>query len=247
MLIDWVTVFAQVVNFLVLVWLLRRYLFKPVLKVVEKREQTIKNQIESARKENEEAQKAKKDLIEAKESLLRHREELFAEAQTDAQKEKEALIKHTRLENAALKKSMQEKIQNEQKSLLLEANKRITDTVFHLAKKVLEEITQVKFQEAVVETFLRKINEISSQEKKEILEDISFSPAVSLKSAFELSSENRERVEKALKSVFSADISLSFATHPELVCGLELVTRGHKVSWNISDYIQQIQEKVCNP
>ena len=48
MLIDWFTVGAQVVNFLVLMWLLKHFLYKPVLDAIDAREQRIAKQLEQA-------------------------------------------------------------------------------------------------------------------------------------------------------------------------------------------------------
>ena len=50
MLIDWFTVGAQAVNFLVLVWLLRRFLYRPILKAIDAREKRIADQLADAAK-----------------------------------------------------------------------------------------------------------------------------------------------------------------------------------------------------
>ena len=39
--VDWITVSAQIVNFLILVWLLKRFLYRPVLNAMNRREQRI--------------------------------------------------------------------------------------------------------------------------------------------------------------------------------------------------------------
>ena len=55
MLIDWFTVIAQIVNFLVLVYLLKRFLYKPIIKAMDGREQRIAGRLEEADKREEEA------------------------------------------------------------------------------------------------------------------------------------------------------------------------------------------------
>lgn len=57
MLIDWFTVAAQAVNFLVLVWLLKRFLYKPILGAMDAREQRIASQLRQAEAEKAEAKK----------------------------------------------------------------------------------------------------------------------------------------------------------------------------------------------
>ena len=48
MLIDWFTVGAQALNFIVLVWLMKRFLYRPVLDAIAAREQRIAQQLAEA-------------------------------------------------------------------------------------------------------------------------------------------------------------------------------------------------------
>ncbi len=77
MLIDWFTVVAQIVNFLVLVWLLKRFLYKPILNAIDAREKRIASQVlkaqeteEVAKKERDAYQQKNEDLEKQKEVLL---------------------------------------------------------------------------------------------------------------------------------------------------------------------------------
>ena len=48
MLINWFTVVAQAINFLILVWLLKRFLYKPILQAIDEREKRIATQLADA-------------------------------------------------------------------------------------------------------------------------------------------------------------------------------------------------------
>ena len=48
MLIDWFTVGAQVLNFLILIWLLKRFLYKPILHAIDEREERIATELANA-------------------------------------------------------------------------------------------------------------------------------------------------------------------------------------------------------
>ena len=48
MLIDWFTVGAQALNFLILVWLLKRFLYKPILHAIDEREKRIAKELADA-------------------------------------------------------------------------------------------------------------------------------------------------------------------------------------------------------
>ena len=246
MLIDWITVWAQLVNFLVLVWLLHRFLFKPVLKAVEERGQKIRRELENANKQNQEAQKARESLVREQEELANHRNEFFVEAREEAQKEKDSLLQEAQMAYESFRSTLRDRMRNEQETVLLDTREKLEKAIFHIAKKVLTDITHASLEESVADLFIHKLNELSLQERDEILIDIrNFSRSVSIKSAFVPSTNNRLALEKAVQGLFGENVSVFFETHPELVCGFELVTSGHKVSWNISDYISLMRASVC--
>ncbi len=62
MLIDWFTVIAQVANFLILVWLLKRFLYHPILNAIDAREKRIAKQLSDADAKMTEAQKERDEF-----------------------------------------------------------------------------------------------------------------------------------------------------------------------------------------
>ncbi|MFP4072257.1 MAG: hypothetical protein ACLFTB_09415, partial [Desulfovibrionales bacterium] len=80
MLIDWVTVGAQIVNFLILVWLLKKFLYGPIIRAMQKREEGIRQEMEQARQSREEAEQRAQKLEQERKELDRSREELMREA-----------------------------------------------------------------------------------------------------------------------------------------------------------------------
>ena len=62
MLINWFTVVAQAINFLILVWLLKRFLYKPILHAIDEREKGIATQLAEAEAKKAEAQKDRDDF-----------------------------------------------------------------------------------------------------------------------------------------------------------------------------------------
>jgi F-type H+-transporting ATPase subunit b len=62
MLIDWFTVGAQALNFIILVWLLKRFLYKPILDAIDAREKRIAAELADADKKKAEAQKERDEF-----------------------------------------------------------------------------------------------------------------------------------------------------------------------------------------
>src|ERR1700681_4243264 len=113
MLIDWFTVVAQAVNFLILVWLLRRFLYRPVLAAIETREKKIASQLEDAAARQAQAQKEGEDFRRQSEALDKQREELLGKATNDANAERQRLLDSARKDADTLRSKLADAVTNE--------------------------------------------------------------------------------------------------------------------------------------
>ena len=84
MLIDWFTVGAQAVNFLVLIWLMKRYLYKPILQAIDAREQRIAAELADADARKAEAKKERDEFEHKNETFAKQRAELLSKASDEA-------------------------------------------------------------------------------------------------------------------------------------------------------------------
>src|SRR5665647_469211 len=84
MLIDWFTVGAQALNFVVLVWLLKHFLYKPVLDAIDAREKQIAAQLADAEAKKAEAKKERDEFQRKNDDFDQQRAALLAKATGDA-------------------------------------------------------------------------------------------------------------------------------------------------------------------
>src|SRR5664279_4341700 len=96
MLIDWFTVGAQTLNFLILVWLMRRYLYKPILHAIDTREKRIATELADADAKEAEARKERDEFQRKNEDLDHQRAELLRKATDDANTERQRLLSEAR-------------------------------------------------------------------------------------------------------------------------------------------------------
>src|SRR5665648_272520 len=92
MLIDWFTVFAQALNFLILVWLMKRFLYKPILHAIDAREKRISAELADADAKKADAKKESDEFKRKNEEFDRERTALFSKATDEAQAERERLF-----------------------------------------------------------------------------------------------------------------------------------------------------------
>src|SRR5665648_554544 len=96
MLLDSFTIIAQIINFLILIYLLKRFLFNRIIQIMDEREKQITDQMQDAKTAKEAAQKELDEQQRIREELQEKWNEMLAEAKKDAQKKREELVKDAR-------------------------------------------------------------------------------------------------------------------------------------------------------
>ncbi|TFG82893.1 MAG: F0F1 ATP synthase subunit B, partial [Chromatiales bacterium] len=117
MLIDWFTVLAQVVNFLILVWLLKRFLYRPILDAIDAREKRIARELAQADAKKAEAQKERDEFQHKNEAFEQQRAALFGKATDEAKAERQRLLDDARQAADTLAARREEALRREQQSL----------------------------------------------------------------------------------------------------------------------------------
>jgi F-type H+-transporting ATPase subunit b len=245
MLIDWFTVGAQALNFLILVWLLKRFLYKPILHAIDAREKRIATELADADARKAEAQKERDEFQQKSEEFDQQRAALLSKATDEAKAERQRLLDEARKAADALSAKRQEALRNDANNLNQAISRRTQQEVFAIARKALTDLATTSLEERLGEVFTRRLREMDGKAKVSLGEALKTASDPSLvRSAFDLPAEQRAVIQNALNETFSADIRLRFETAPDLVGGIELTSNGQKVAWSIADYLATLEKGV---
>jgi F-type H+-transporting ATPase subunit b len=245
MLIDWFTVGAQALNFLILVWLMKRFLYKPVLNAIDAREKRIAAELEDAAAKKAEAQKDRDEFQHKSEEFDQERAALLNKATDEAKAERQRLMDEARKAADALSAKRQETLRNDAKNLNQAIIRRTQDEVFAIARKALSDLATTSLEVRMGEVFTRRLHAMNGQAKAGLGEALKTASEPALvRSAFDLPVDQCGAIQNAINETFSADIHLRFETAPDLISGIELSTNGQKVAWSISDYLTSLEKGV---
>ncbi len=245
MLIDWFTVGAQALNFLILVWLMKRFLYKPILNAIDAREKRIAAELADADAKKTEARKERDEFQHKNEEFDQERAALLTKATDDAKAERQRLMDEARKAADALSAKRTETLRSDAKNLTQAITRRAQDEVFAIARKALSDLATTSLEERMGEVFTRRLHEMDGEAKAGLGEALKTAsdPAL-VRSAFDLPADQRAAIQSAINETYSADIHLRFETAPELVSGIELTTNGQKVAWSIADYLASLEKGV---
>src|SRR5450755_3028897 len=117
MLADWFTIVAQALNFLILVWLMKRFLYKPVLNAIDEREKRISTELANADAKKAEAQKEHDEFQRKNTEFDHQRAALLAKATGEAQAERQRLLDEARKAAVDLSSKRQDALRTEEQTL----------------------------------------------------------------------------------------------------------------------------------
>lgn len=245
MLIDWFTVVAQTLNFLILVWLLKRFLYKPILEAIDAREKRIATELAEADAKKAEARQERDEFNRKNEEFDRQRAALFNRAEDEANAERQRLLQEARTESDALRIKWQEALRREHQSLSEELTRRTREEVFAIARKTLADLASTRLEEQMIDVFIRRLRELNPTEQRKLRSalEAASAPAI-VRSTFDLPAAQRHTIESVVKDLLAIKTKVQFETAPDSVSGIELTANGHKVAWSIGNYLAALKQSV---
>lgn len=245
--IDWFTFVAQIVNFLILVGLLRWLLYDPIVNAMKQREQKIAerwNEAEQTQalalenaarfeKQTSELESTREDLIrEAGREAMEHRERLTREARDDVELKREEWI-------TALKREQQETAD--------EIRDIVGELATDSARRTLTELADADLEQLVTRKFIERLRTLEPEKRDAIatlLQDGDTSFRV--RSSFGLDQDSRDQLRQAIKHALGHEGEVDFENSPDLICGLQLDAGGYSIEWNVDDFLRQIELDFSN-
>ena len=235
--LDGWTVLAQIVNFLLLVWLLKRFLYEPVRKVIEDREARLLRQREEAKQQAEAARAEEQRYKELSVALEAERRRILDEAVREADRERRRLIEEAQREAAAAKEEMLQRLREEKARLEAEIHRSIVGEACVVAGKVLQELTGVAVAEALIDAVGQKLMPLPPPAPLEGVEE----GALEIRTSFEPTEDQESRLRFIVEQwTGRTSLEIAFVHDPSLQLGVEIAWGGEIVSWSARDLLQSV-------
>lgn len=242
MLIDWFTVAAQIINFLILIFLLKRFLYGPIIEAMNKRAVRIADQRRQAEEARHNADREAAALAEEKKDLITSKNKLLDDARKEVVKWQEESFEKLKKEISATRQEWLNGIEEEKQDFLERLKIRISRLVFNLSQKVLFDLADAELESKLIENFLEKLGK-----EEDILERDGGkfnNSSVIVQSGFELSESLKEKITEKLARLIAKERHVDFKVNQDLGFGIEMIAGDYKIEWNLSRYLQDIEKDV---
>ena len=245
MLIDWFTVVAQGLNFIVLVWLLKRYLYKPVLAAIDAREKHIAAAIAAADSQKGALEQERKAFEVKVAALDVERAAFLQRAVSAADAERARLLADARTDANSLREGQMAVLREEQNRLRDNIARLAQQEVLAIARKVLGDLAGTSVEERMVVTFLQRLHAMDDSGKEKLLAAFGAAAEAVVRSAFDLTEAQQALICSTVRKEFSGSVRLRFNVAPEMLCGVELLVGGQRISWSFADYMDGLEQRIA--
>lgn len=246
-LVHWFTVVAQIVNFLILVFLLRHFLYGRIIEAMERRQEQIASRWDEAEQRQQEAKDEADHYRQRLRELNERGDEILDEAKKKAGRRREELIDEARDEVEQMRLQWRNALRQDQEAFLSELRRRAAEGTCSIARRALVDLADADLEQQILNTFFRRLEMLDRGHRdglRESLRNPNHRPI--LRSAFEFSDHQQASISERLRNDLGSEFDLRFETDPSLICGIELNADGRKLAWDVFDYLNALLEELSS-
>lgn len=227
------TIIAQLINFTILILILNKFLYKPILSALEKRRNDVKKKIEETERKLAESEQIKEEYLKNLKKLEEENVDLKKKAVQEVKKFKEAEIQKVRDDITARKNKFDEYLGLEEKSLIENFNENFGGLFIKYSNMILNNLANSSLEMEIVNKFLEKIKLLSLQKIEEI--NLLKPDLIYITTNNELTLEQKTIIKQALtdKKIQFSDIK--FIVDLNVILGIEMKIKSFVLSWNIKE------------
>lgn len=256
MAINWFTFFAQIVNFFVLVFVLQRLLYKPIVKAMEKREKKIRDRLESAEKQQQDAKQESAHYQQMQAEFADQESELLAKAKLEVEQTRQRLLQEVEDASVVDRSQWQVSLQRQKAAFLQEVRHRTIQQLQTSVQLVLKDLADATLEDQIAKTFLKRLQNLGDADRAALVSALTKTSddgsilSLTVVSAFDLPEEIRTAIANILQNYFNqsnlGNVHLDYETQPDLICGIELRGTGYKLTWSIEAYLDSMTENLAS-
>jgi F-type H+-transporting ATPase subunit b len=240
--IDWLTVVAQIVNFLVLVWLLQRFLYRPITSAMARREERIEARLAEARATREAAEAEARTVREEQDALNLRRDEMLSEAREEAAALRARLEDDIRAEFEAKRKTWQAHLQEEREDFTAQLRHRAGHQVIDIVGRVLRDYAGSDLAGQVAGTFVDQLATLEEDARDKLVRAAGRADGPArVESSLALAPGARSRITRAIHDCVGRDIEVEYHEDGDLLLGVRLTIGEQTVEWSAARFLHRLE------
>jgi len=216
------TLILQVVNFLILIWILHRFLYKPVQAMIARRQQAIADDYAKAETKEREAVDAREQVERDRAELDRQRQTILDDAHRQAEQIRQEQLAKARAEIDELRDGAEDALAKEREAALQDMTQWAADTAIEMARRLLSDGTGAADAERFLDQAWDKLASLDDAERDELHTQLGAANRIEVATAPALPADAVERWRTKLTEWAGGPVEVAFAADDTLIAGAEL-------------------------
>ena len=242
---SWWTFALQAANFLILVWLLQRFLFKPVKGIVARRREEIARTLNEASAEREAAEGLRQEIEARKSQIESERQRLLEKQSVELSAERQKILEQARAEAEKLKAQAATLLQQERAQAMDELFEHSVQLATTLAERLLREIALPSLDHPFLARVLDYLDHLSAADHSTLSSQLGANPVV-VTTAHPIRVEEEAEWRDGLGKRMGAN-NITFAADPALIAGAKIQFAHGILRFNWRDSLATAKKELQEP
>lgn len=219
--IDWWTLALQAVNFLILLWLLHRFLYRPVSAMMRKRQDEARKLLDEAEQTRRAAEAERGEIEKTRQGFAAERDAVLAAGHAKAEEARKALLAKAQAEAAKLHEEAEAELARATAAHEHADAASAEELAVAIARRLLGRLPDAAATRLFIDGLCDRIRGLPEQSKRVLAS----AGQIEIVTAASLTEEDQNPIRSALAAILPAMPPLSFTTDPAVIAGVELKTR----------------------
>ncbi len=238
MQVDWFTLIAQIVNFLILLFLLKKLLFERVIQAMKKREQNIADQLQNAEMKESEADSLRERLEEEKQAWENKKNERENALRDEIEEKRKTWTAEVRDAVAAKRNDWEEQLKKDQAAFETGLRQEAASCIFSIARHAIHDLAGQSLESAITACFIERLRSMKPQQLERLKASLKQDENnIIAESRFDLSETLQNDLADALNEQTDRSIQLQVEKNESIEGGILLRSGDWVMDWEISHYL----------
>ncbi len=233
----------EIVNFFLVLFILQKILYKPVISTLKRRKEYVEKNIKEAEEAKQRYENLKKEYESIFEKLEEIKNEKMAEIVKDVEQEKEKLYRKMKRELEEERRRFFETLNVYKREVLKEIKDTSVKTSVELVSKMLNRFADKNLHKKLIDFLLEEIKSLKQDEKKRIIESIKNSPYIRIETAYKLDEKELEKIKKSMEEIFGINsIRVKQEIRRNLKAGIKIHLESNLIDMSLSGQLSALEE-----
>ena len=240
------TFLAQIVNLFLLIWLLKRFLYRPVLAIIEKRQHQIKQNMQEAEEKLAHAEQTQNNLLKLQDEFEANRQKRLSDLEQEIDQQRTLLAQELAKEFQTKQQKLQDNLDLLWAQSQLHIQHMIGAEFMALTKKILGEWSHQNPIDQLLLVFEKKLRSLPKAKHKLLQKTLLQQKNLLVITSSILHPTQKAALKKILQKYFTfpGKIRFQYKHQADLILGIEIRIGDFSLDWNLNTYLQEINQNI---